>query len=498
MQKKRALLIAIILLSTAPMAGAIPELFTVQGKLTDASSNALNGNYIFDFILYDSNAAGKNLLWSETRTLNVSSGIFYAVIGDANTQTFLSTLDFNGAKWIGVFVNGEAQLPLLRFTASSSAFTARKAMSIDLNAFQNFPDFNKWYHSVFDLNNHYYQKYDVNTHFVPYIGATTDVNLNYKDLNARIIIVRDLNVTRDLNVVGKIRSLDLNLNFYGKNDINAQFVPYIAATKDANLGAYNLTAKDLNAWGIVAGTKYKSRDANSVFGTTAVALGYRTTAFGNYSTAMGWGTIASEIDSTAMGYYTIASGIYSTAMGHYTTASNTSSTAMGYYTIASGVYSTAMGYYSKAAGQGSLAVGYGASNKGPFAIGDGAFAAGYSDVNMVAGSTAAHYGAIALGYNTKSLAEAAVALGKDLSNYYPNSVLVQDLNVQNDANIMSSLAVGKGIWMQGGLSDGDMNIAGNINIQTGGLAGRAICWKTKSALGYCSSVVAADGSCTCN
>lgn len=31
-----------------------------------------------------------------------------------------------------------------------------------------------------------------------------------------------------------------------------------------------------------------------------------------------------------------------------------------------------------------------------------------------------------------------------------------------------------------------------------GSAGKAICWKTAGTLGYCSTVVAADGSCTCN
>lgn len=33
---------------------------------------------------------------------------------------------------------------------------------------------------------------------------------------------------------------------------------------------------------------------------------------------------------------------------------------------------------------------------------------------------------------------------------------------------------------------------------TGGSAGKATCWKTATTLGYCSSVVGADGTCTCN
>jgi len=39
---------------------------------------------------------------------------------------------------------------------------------------------------------------------------------------------------------------------------------------------------------------------------------------------------------------------------------------------------------------------------------------------------------------------------------------------------------------------------GATKILPAGTANRAVCWKTGGALGYCSSVVGADGSCTCN
>lgn len=47
-------------------------------------------------------------------------------------------------------------------------------------------------------------------------------------------------------------------------------------------------------------------------------------------------------------------------------------------------------------------------------------------------------------------------------------------------------------------SAGGFNVAGTIAAATGGSANKAICWKSGTTLGYCSTVVAADGSCTCN
>ena len=75
-------------------------------------------------------------------------------------------------------------------------------------------------------------------------------------------------------------------------------------------------------------------------------------------------------------------------------------------------------------GIGSIAISY--ANQGAiFATKEGSIAMGYSDANL----TAIEKGAIALGYNVQSLAEASVTLGKDLTNYNANSVLIQDLNV---------------------------------------------------------------------
>lgn len=41
-------------------------------------------------------------------------------------------------------------------------------------------------------------------------------------------------------------------------------------------------------------------------------------------------------------------------------------------------------------------------------------------------------------------------------------------------------------------------VAGTLAVTQGGSTNKAVCWKAAGALGYCSTVVAADGSCTCN
>jgi len=230
------------------------------------------------------------------------------------------------------------------------------------------------------------------------------------------------------------------------------------------------------------------------FGNGAVALGYDTNATGQGSFASGDGTIASGVGSTAMGDSTTASGVdsfatgngttasgsYSIATGYDTTASGGPSTAMGKGTIASGAGSTSIGYIDMgtliASGTGSVAMGYAlmvgnagnilSSGTGSFAggyvygganeeflessangsfafgygkagsiqsLGGGSVAMGYSDANLAATGT----GAVALGYNVQSLAEASVCLGKDLTNYNANSVLVQDLNVLGDGNFVN-------------------------------------------------------------
>jgi len=71
-------------------------------------------------------------------------------MGSNNTTQYLTTADFNAERWIQISVDGTAQVPRIKLNSQPSAFIAKKAMGIDLNAFMNFADFNGWYASTFN------------------------------------------------------------------------------------------------------------------------------------------------------------------------------------------------------------------------------------------------------------------------------------------------------------------------------------------------------------
>ncbi|MBW2561498.1 MAG: hypothetical protein JRE40_11685, partial [Deltaproteobacteria bacterium] len=130
------------------MAFAISEEITLQGKLTNSNGQALSGDYTFLFELFDSNSGG-TAFWDETHGLTVTNGIFAANLGSNNSTQYLTTSDFNAERWVQITVNGLTQVPRVKLNSQPSAFIAKKAMGIDLNAFMQFSDFNSWYASTF-------------------------------------------------------------------------------------------------------------------------------------------------------------------------------------------------------------------------------------------------------------------------------------------------------------------------------------------------------------
>lgn len=90
---------------SASSAPGITQNLSYQGRLTDASGNALGGtgtNYCFRFSIYDA-VSGGNKLWPSgtpgTTTLNVISGVFNASIGGVDT------LDYNFYPTSSVYLN---------------------------------------------------------------------------------------------------------------------------------------------------------------------------------------------------------------------------------------------------------------------------------------------------------------------------------------------------------------------------------------------------------
>ena len=78
-----------------------------QGRLTDTSGNVVaNGTYSIRFAIYDTESDSSSL-WTETKTVAVTNGIFSTTLGD-NTSL---TLNFNDATYyLGIKVGSDAEM----------------------------------------------------------------------------------------------------------------------------------------------------------------------------------------------------------------------------------------------------------------------------------------------------------------------------------------------------------------------------------------------------
>ena len=233
-------------------ANAIPELIPVQGKLTNASNQALTGSYSFRFVIYDTNTSGKIPLWAETRALSVSRGVFNAVVGDLNTTNPITTVDFNSQRWMGIFVDGEEQLPLIKIASSPSALRTKTAYDL------NIPDFNQTYYTQTDANNVFIKTSDSNNASWISSLAIRDWNKTASILQIMIadannnswlksLTIRDWNTTSSMEY-GAIR--DMNKAYYTQTDANSMLIK-ISDTNNA--GRISSTAiRDWNTTSSIA------------------------------------------------------------------------------------------------------------------------------------------------------------------------------------------------------------------------------------------------------
>ena len=113
--KHTAIICALALLLVPCLAQAdIAEIMSYQGVLRDGSGDPVpDGSYDVTFRIYDVEAAG-TALWTENQTLTATGGIISAHLGSVTT---LSTLDFDVPYWLGISVEGGAELvPRTAFT----------------------------------------------------------------------------------------------------------------------------------------------------------------------------------------------------------------------------------------------------------------------------------------------------------------------------------------------------------------------------------------------
>ena len=130
MNRATILLIAglVLLLANISIAeAALPQLITVQGKLSNATTLVpLVGGYSVNFTIWDASTAG-NMLYTETQPITTDQfGIFQVLLGSVNTLN----LPFDKQYYLQIEVNSSVLSP--RHSMTSSAYTYRSGVSNDL------------------------------------------------------------------------------------------------------------------------------------------------------------------------------------------------------------------------------------------------------------------------------------------------------------------------------------------------------------------------------
>jgi hypothetical protein len=102
-----------------------------QGKVVNTDgTNVANASYTFVFSIYNQQAPGGAVIWTETKSLAVTDGIFQTNLGDATALP--GSVDFNSDSiYLGVKFSTDAEMtPRVRFTAAPYAMNAGKVAGL--------------------------------------------------------------------------------------------------------------------------------------------------------------------------------------------------------------------------------------------------------------------------------------------------------------------------------------------------------------------------------
>jgi hypothetical protein len=119
------------------------------------------------------------------------------------------------------------------------------------------------------------------------IYVKKDADINGQDLNVGIIYADIIDTNAILANYWVARNfIDSNflydVNFFDNIQVAGNVFGNVKSDGDSNFTNIGVS-NNLYGRGLIIGDKFKSEDANSVFGAGATALGSATTAFGNYS-----------------------------------------------------------------------------------------------------------------------------------------------------------------------------------------------------------------------
>lgn len=247
---------------------SFPQLLPVQGKLKGQAAGDVNKVLPMTFKFY-SVASGGSALWGVTKNVDVNIidldnniGVFTTMVGDTAWLDVNSHGDWN---YLGITIQSNSEMtPRIRLGAGAYSFISQRALSVDA----------AWFYS-----------HDTN-------GGASSVPDTTCDNNAAC---RAWLFGLDWNASLKA---DINANFYGKLDVNAQFVPYVGAVRDVNLGVRGFKAfgdsnfgvlgilgkaffrSDINVVGNVQAARFFG-DGSGLTGVTGTADGFTATLDAN-------------------------------------------------------------------------------------------------------------------------------------------------------------------------------------------------------------------------
>lgn len=141
---KRLRLLALVAICTTfvwaftgaqPAAATVTNLISFQGKLTNPDgTNVVTNTYTIVFSLYPV-ASGGAAVWSESKSVTVTDGLFHTNLGDATALP--GSVNFNSSSlYLGIKVGADAEMtPRVRLTASPQAINSDMLDGMDSSAF---------------------------------------------------------------------------------------------------------------------------------------------------------------------------------------------------------------------------------------------------------------------------------------------------------------------------------------------------------------------------
>ncbi len=123
---KRLLMAALILGALPVLAEDVPNTFTLQGVLRNATGEVINGQYSMIFTLYDAQTGG-TVLWKEQhKNVIIENGVYTVVLGTV-TPLPMDLFSTHKSVWMGVAIEGQNEFKRIPLATVPFAFHARSA-----------------------------------------------------------------------------------------------------------------------------------------------------------------------------------------------------------------------------------------------------------------------------------------------------------------------------------------------------------------------------------